>query len=586
MPGYTTMNENTTGMAGMTGTNGMNAAAMNGAAASADTSAVQPVLTGADRERNSDGQEILLRVNNLNVHFHTHDQVVHAVRGVSFWVARGETLALVGESGSGKSVTAMSIMRLLDEKITRYGEGSSIDFEGTSVLDADEKTLRNLRGGRISFIFQEPMTSLNPFMRIGKQLMESALLHNPDWNRAEANRRVLELLERVGIREAERRMRQYPHEFSGGQLQRIMIAMALINNPDLLIADEPTTALDVTIQAEILDLLHDLQQQMAIIFITHDLGLAEHYSRTVCVMRHGEIVERGKIAKVFAEPKHEYTIELINSIPRGTREPVKGNPDVLIDAKDVRVEFALKKNFFGKPTKVFKAVKGLDVQVRRGETLGIVGESGSGKSTFGKAVMQMLNYEGDILFEGRNLRGLSKEETRRLQAERQIVFQDPYGSLSPRLNIGEIVGEGLSIHQPELSKKERIERVLAVLDEVQLPHSALNRYPHEFSGGQRQRIAIARAVILRPKFILLDEPTSALDRSVQVKVVELLCHLQDKYGLTYMFISHDLSVVRAVSNNVVVMQQGRMVEYGTSEQIFRNPQTEYTQRLIDAAFDL
>ena len=548
------MNENTTGMAGMTGTNGMNAAAMNGAAASADTSAVQPVLTGADRERNSDGQEILLRVNNLNVHFHTHDQVVHAVRGVSFWVARGETLALVGESGSGKSVTAMSIMRLLDEKITRYGEGSSIDFEGTPVLDADEKTLRNLRGGRISFIFQEPMTSLNPFMRIGKQLMESALLHNPDWNRAEANRRVLELLERVGIREAERRMRQYPHEFSGGQLQRIMIAMALINNPDLLIADEPTTALDVTIQAEILDLLHDLQQQMgmAIIFITHDLGLAEHYSRTVCVMRHGEIVERGKIAKVFAEPKHEYTIELINSIPRGTRE----------------------------------AVKGLDVQVRRGETLGIVGESGSGKSTFGKAVMQMLNYEGDILFEGRNLRGLSKEETRRLQAERQIVFQDPYGSLSPRLNIGEIVGEGLSIHQPELSKKERIERVLAVLDEVQLPHSALNRYPHEFSGGQRQRIAIARAVILRPKFILLDEPTSALDRSVQVKVVELLCHLQDKYGLTYMFISHDLSVVRAVSNNVVVMQQGRMVEYGTSEQIFRNPQTEYTQRLIDAAFDL
>ena len=323
MPGYTTMNENTTGMAGMTGTNGMNAAAMNGEAASADASTAQPVLTGADRERNSDGQEILLRVNNLNVHFHTHDQVVHAVRGVSFWVARGETLALVGESGSGKSVTAMSIMRLLDEKITRYGEGSSIDFEGTSVLDADEKTLRNLRGGRISFIFQEPMTSLNPFMRIGKQLMESALLHNPDWNRAEANRRVLELLERVGIREAERRMRQYPHEFSGGQLQRIMIAMALINNPDLLIADEPTTALDVTIQAEILDLLHDLQQQMgmAIIFITHDLGLAEHYSRTVCVMRHGEIVERGKIAKVFAEPKHEYTIELINSIPRGTREP-------------------------------------------------------------------------------------------------------------------------------------------------------------------------------------------------------------------------------------------------------------------------
>ena len=537
---------------------------------------------------NTETQDILLRVENLNVYFDLHDQTVHAVRGISFKVARGETLALVGESGSGKSVTSMSVMRLLDEKMTRYGKDSRITFEGTSILDADAKTLRNLRGGRIAFIFQEPMTSLNPFMRIGRQLMEAALLHNKDWNRAEARKRVLELLQRVGIREAERRMKQYPHEFSGGQLQRVMIAMALINNPDLLIADEPTTALDVTIQAEILDLLHDLQKQMgmAIIFITHDLGLAEHYSKTVCVMRHGEIVERGKIKQVFAEPKHEYTRELIHSIPTGVREPVKGDPDVLIDAKDVRVEFVLEKNFFGKPTKVFKAVKGLNVKIRRGETLGIVGESGSGKSTFGKAVMQMLPYTGEISFEGRNLRDFSKEEARRLKAERQIVFQDPYGSLSPRLTVGEIVGEGLSIHQPQLSKKEGIERVLDVLNEVSLPTSALNRYPHEFSGGQRQRIAIARSVILRPKFILLDEPTSALDRSVQVKVVELLCDLQDKYGLTYMFISHDLSVVRAVSNNVIVMQLGEMMEYGTSEQIFSNPQTEYTQRLVNAAFDL
>ena len=537
---------------------------------------------------NTETRDILLRVENLNVYFDLHDQTVHAVRGISFKVARGETLALVGESGSGKSVTSMSVMRLLDEKMTRYGKDSRITFEGTSILDADAKTLRNLRGGRIAFIFQEPMTSLNPFMRISRQLMEAALLHNKDWNRAEARKRVLELLQRVGIREAERRMKQYPHEFSGGQLQRVMIAMALINNPDLLIADEPTTALDVTIQAEILDLLHDLQKQMgmAIIFITHDLGLAEHYSKTVCVMRHGEIVERGKIKQVFAEPKHEYTRELIHSIPTGVREPVKGDPDVLIDAKDVRVEFVLEKNFFGKPTKVFKAVNGLNVKIRRGETLGIVGESGSGKSTFGKAVMQMLPYTGEISFEGRNLRDFSKEEARRLKAERQIVFQDPYGSLSPRLTVGEIVGEGLSIHQPQLSKKERIERVLDVLNEVSLPTSALNRYPHEFSGGQRQRIAIARAVILRPKFILLDEPTSALDRSVQVKVVELLCDLQDKYGLTYMFISHDLSVVRAVSNNVIVMQLGEMMEYGTSEQIFSNPQTEYTQRLVNAAFDL
>ena len=537
---------------------------------------------------NTETQDILLRVENLNVYFDLHDQTVHAVRGISFKVARGETLALVGESGSGKSVTSMSVMRLLDEKMTRYGKDSRITFEGTSILDADAKTLRNLRGGRIAFIFQEPMTSLNPFMRIGRQIMEAALLHNKDWNRAEARKRVLELLQRVGIREAERRMKQYPHEFSGGQLQRVMIAMALINNPDLLIADEPTTALDVTIQAEILDLLHDLQKQMgmAIIFITHDLGLAEHYSKTVCVMRHGEIVERGKIKQVFAEPKHEYTRELIHSIPTGVREPVKGDPDVLIDAKDVRVEFVLEKNFFGKPTKVFKAVKGLNVKIRCGETLGIVGESGSGKSTFGKAVMQMLPYTGEISFEGRNLRDFSKEEARRLKAERQIVFQDPYGSLSPRLTVGEIVGEGLSIHQPQLSKKERIERVLDVLNEVSLPTSALNRYPHEFSGGQRQRISIARAVILRPKFILLDEPTSALDRSVQAKVVELLCDLQDKYGLTYMFISHDLSVVRAVSNNVIVMQLGEMMEYGTSEQIFSNPQTEYTQRLVNAAFDL
>ena len=530
----------------------------------------------------------LLHVQNLNVHFRLHDDTVHAVRGVSFELNKGETLALVGESGSGKSVTAMSITRLHPPHITQYGKDSRIEFDGISILDADEKKLRQLRGDRIGLIFQEPMTSLNPYMRIGAQLSEAINAHYPETSAADNYDRCKSLLERVGISEAERRLKQYPHEFSGGQLQRIMIAMALINSPDLLIADEPTTALDVTIQAEILDLLHDLQRQMgmAIIFITHDLGLAEHYSETVCVMRNGEIVERGKIKQVFAEPKHDYTVELINSIPTGVREPVQGDPDLLIDAKDVRVRFTLEKTFFGKPKKVFDAVKGIDVRVRCGETLGIVGESGSGKSTFGKAVMQMLPYTGQISFEGRDLQNLSKEETRRLQAERQIVFQDPYGSLSPRLTVGEIVGEGLSIHQPQLSKKERIERVLEVLEEVSLPTSALNRYPHEFSGGQRQRIAIARAVILRPKFILLDEPTSALDRSVQVKVVELLCGLQDKYGLTYMFISHDLSVVRAVSNNVIVMQLGEMMEYGTSEQIFSNPQTEYTQRLVNAAFDL
>ncbi|MDO4878969.1 MAG: dipeptide ABC transporter ATP-binding protein [Neisseria sp.] len=532
--------------------------------------------------------EQLLTVENLHVRFQLHEKNVHAVRGVSFKVARGETLALVGESGSGKSVTAMSVMRLLPEKSTHYGAESKITFDGISILDAGAKTLQSLRGGRIGMIFQEPMTSLNPFMRIGDQLAEAALAHNRGMSRKQAGEKALDLLKRVRVREPERRMKQYPHEFSGGQLQRIMIAMALINGPDLLIADEPTTALDVTIQAEILDLLHELQQQMgmAIIFITHDLGLAEHYSKTVCVMRNGEIVERGQIKEVFVRPRHEYTAELIQSVPKGMKEAVAADSEILVDARGVHVSFVLKQNFFGKPLKVFEAVKGIDVQIRRGETLGVVGESGSGKSTFGKAVMQMLPYRGEIAFEGRNPAGLDAAETRRLQAQRQIVFQDPYGSLSPRFTVGEIIGEGLTVHRPEMGRKERVERVLETMAEVSLPADALNRYPHEFSGGQRQRIAIARAIILRPKFILLDEPTSALDRSVQVKVVELLRDLQQKYGLTYMFISHDLSVVRAVSDNVLVMRSGEVVEYGSASRIFHNPQHEYTQKLIDAAFDL
>ena len=511
----------------------------------------------------------LLTVENLDIRFQLHEKTVHAVRNISFKVAKGETLALVGESGSGKSVTAMSLMRLLPENTTRYGQDSRITFDGTSILDADEKTLRSLRGGRISFIFQEPMTSLNPFMKIGTQLMEALRVHNKTITRKAAHERILDLLNRVGIREAERRLKQYPHEFSGGQLQRIMIAMALLNEPALLIADEPTTALDVTIQAEILDLLHDLQKQMgmAIIFITHDLGLAEHYSETVCVMKDGEIVERGKIKQVFANPTHPYTAQLIHS-------------------DGINVHFTLKHNFFGKPLKTFHAVKNISLAIRQGETLGIVGESGSGKSTLGKAIMQMLPYQGSIHFDGSDLAALSPERARQLKAERQIVFQDPYGSLSPRLTVGEIIGEGLTVHRPEMTKAQRTELVLKVLDEVSLPADALNRYPHEFSGGQRQRIAIARALILRPKFIVLDEPTSALDRSVQIKVVELLRGLQTKYGLTYIFISHDLSVVRAVSDNVAVMQHGELVEYGSADQIFHHPQKDYTKRLINAAFDL
>ena len=532
--------------------------------------------------------EFILKVKNLDVRFKLHDGEVHAVRGVTFHVAKGETLALVGESGSGKSVTAMSVVRLLPENITEYGKDSKIIFEGVSVLDADEEALRKLRGDRIGMIFQEPMTSLNPFMRIGEQLTEAIFAHKPQATEKEAYARALELLGRVGIQEAERRMKQYPHEFSGGQLQRIMIAMALINEPDLLIADEPTTALDVTIQAEILDLLHDLQRQMgmAIIFITHDLGLAEHYSETVCVMKLGEIVERGKIKEVFANPTHPYTRELLDATPKGLKEPVAADTDVLLKTEDVRVSFVIERSFFGKPRQVFDAVKGVSVELRKGETLGIVGESGSGKSTFGKAVMQMLPYSGKVYFEGRDLQTISPREQQALKAERQIVFQDPFGSLSPRLTIGEIIGEGLLVHQPQLSKQERIEQVVAMLEEVSLSPDMINRYPHEFSGGQRQRIAIARAIILNPKFVLLDEPTSALDRSIQVKVVELLRSLQKKYQLTYMFISHDLSVVRAMSDNVIVMKQGEVVEHGSAEQIFHNPQTEYTQRLIKAAFDL
>lgn len=530
----------------------------------------------------------LLKVENLDIRFELADKTVHAVRNISFQVAQGETLALVGESGSGKSVTAMSLMRLLPENTARYGKASRITFEGTSILNADEKTLRGIRGDRISVIFQEPMTSLNPFMKIGTQLTEALRVHNKTISRQAARQRILDLLSRVGISEAERRLKQYPHEFSGGQLQRIMIAMALLNDPALLIADEPTTALDVTIQAEILDLLHDLQKQMgmAIIFITHDLGLAEHYAETVCVMKDGEIVERGKIKQVFADPQHPYTLRLIQSVPKGMKPPVEGNPEELIRADNINVHFTLKHSFFGKPLKTFHAVKDISLTIRKGETLGIVGESGSGKSTLGKALMQMLPSQGSIRFDGHDLSSLTPEQARRLKAERQIVFQDPYGSLSPRLTVGEIIGEGLTVHRPDMSKSERTERVLQVLEEVSLPADALNRYPHEFSGGQRQRIAIARALILRPKFILLDEPTSALDRSVQIKVVELLRDLQTKYGLTYIFISHDLSVVRAVSDNVAVMQQGSLVEYGSADQIFHHPQTDYTRRLINAAFDL
>lgn len=530
----------------------------------------------------------LLRIENLSIAFQHARHRVEAVKNISFTVEKGQTLALVGESGSGKSVTSLSIVRLLPENTTAYSPESRILFDEISILDATEKQLRNLRGGRIGMIFQEPMTSLNPFMRIGEQLCEALAAHQPElpvksqWQRAE------EMLAKVKIPEPARRLRQYPHELSGGQLQRIMIAMALINQPDLLIADEPTTALDVTIQAEILDLLKQLQQEMgmAIIFITHDLGLAEHYADQVCVMRLGEIVERGDIKTVFANPQHEYTQELINAVPKGMKTPIAADAPLLLQADNIRVEFITERHFFGKPKTHFAAVDNISLQLKQGETLGIVGESGSGKSTLGKAIMQMHPYQGKVQFEQQAVEKLSSKAHKTLKANMQMVFQDPFGSLSPRLTIGQIIGEGLQVHHPDLSGKQRREQVAEMLKEVALSPDMINRYPHEFSGGQRQRIAIARAIIVRPKFVLLDEPTSALDRSIQVKVVELLRNLQQKYELSYLFISHDLAIVRAMSDRVIVMQKGKVVETGTAEQIFHAPQTEYTQRLINAAFDL
>lgn len=530
----------------------------------------------------------LLQVKDLEVTFTlTSKEKVHAVKGVSFDLNRGETLALVGESGSGKSVTSMALVRLLPEKMVEYGHNTSIKFDGQEVIGADKATLLSIRGARVGLIFQEPMTSLNPYVKISNQLIEMLTEHQ-DISSSDAEKKVITTLEKVGIKDPQRRIKQYPHEFSGGQLQRIMIAMALINEPELLIADEPTTALDVTIQAEILDLIRDLQSQlgMAIIFITHDLGLAEHYSDNVCVMRYGEIVERGEIKEVFNNPQHEYTKMLIDSTPRGLKEPFPEGAGKLIEAENVIVQYPVAYNWFGKAVRFFDAVKGITFDIHEGETLGVVGESGSGKSTLGRAVMQMLHYKGGIKYNGNLIPSMSEDARFDLKSDMAIVFQDPFDSLSPRLTIGQIVSEPLEIHRPELTRKERMDKVRAMLEETRMDPNVINRYPHEFSGGQRQRIAIARALILEPKFIMLDEPTSALDRSIQVTVVELLRDLQKKFGLSYMFISHDLSVVRAMSDNVLVMKDGEVVEQGSAMDIFNNPQTDYCKRLINASFDL
>lgn len=528
----------------------------------------------------------ILSVNNLSVSFTTNDGIVDAVKNVSFDLKAGETLSIVGESGSGKSVSTNALMKLLPDNAILH-TNSSIMFEGSSILDKTEREMQSIRGDRIGMIFQEPMTSLNPYMRVGIQVAEAIMCHRPV-DRRKAKARVLELFELVHMPEPEKAYSKYPHEFSGGQLQRIMIAMALINEPDILIADEPTTALDVTVQAEVLHLIKEIQAQMgmAILFITHDLGVVKHFADRVIVMCKGEVVEEGETQTLFEDPKHEYTRMLINSIPKGSKDPISESATQLLKADDIRVKFLITSHFIASKNEYFEAVKGISLELKQGETLGIVGESGSGKSTLGRALIGLLPSTGKIEYKGQDMALLTNKERFELKKDVQMVFQDPYGSLSPRMTIGEIITEGLTVHQPMLSKKERMQKARDVLREVRLDPASINRYPHEFSGGQRQRIAIARALILEPSFILLDEPTSALDRSVQLTVIDLLKDLQKKHNIGYLFISHDLSVVKALSDRVLVMQKGEVMEQGTAENVFQNPKNDYTKKLIDASFDL
>ena len=526
-------------------------------------------------------REALLEIEGLSVSFELPHGTVQAVKDVRFAINPGETLALVGESGSGKSVTSTAAMRLLPELARAEGV---IRFKGEELLGATAKRMRRIRGGNIAMIFQEPMTSLNPLHRIGRQIIEVLALHRDLKGRA-ARHKALELLEQVGIPEPARRIDSYPHELSGGQRQRVMIAIALACEPDLLIADEPTTALDVTVQAQILRLLKSLQQRygMAILFITHDLSIVRHFADRVCVMRHGELLETGATHDVFESPQHAYTRMLIDAEPAGEKAPVAADAPVLLSARDVRVSFTIKRPLFG-PKVAFEAVRGIDLEVRRGQTIGIVGESGSGKSTLGRALLRLLKSQGQISFDGVDIMPLDKSGMRPLRSRMQVVFQDPFGSLSPRLTVGEIISEGLRVHHPELNRAQRDARVCDALSEVSLDPGMRNRYPHEFSGGQRQRIAIARALVLKPEFLLLDEPTSALDRSVQVTVIDLLRDLQARHGLTYLFISHDLAVVRALSDHLIVMKEGEVVESGSTHAIFEAPRERYTRELMQAAF--
>jgi microcin C transport system ATP-binding protein len=528
----------------------------------------------------------LVEVKELSVNFKVEGGVLEAVRQVSFHIDKGETLALVGESGSGKSVTALSLLQLLPYPKAWHPSGS-IRLDGRELIGADEATLRQVRGDRVGIIFQEPMTSLNPLHTIDRQIGETLMLH-PGMSRTAARARALELLHLVRLQEAEERLGAYPHQLSGGQRQRVMIAMALANEPDLLIADEPTTALDVTIQAQILKLLKELRQRlgMAMLLITHDLTIVRKVADRVCVMTEGRIVETGAVADVFDRPRHPYTQHLLAAEPKGKPPTPSAHAPVVVAAERLKVHFPIQRGLLRRTVGHIKAVDGVDLNVRRGQTVGVVGESGSGKTTLGLALLRLIRSEGGIRFEDQDIQGWTSRRLRPLRRDMQIVFQDPYGSLSPRMSVGQIVEEGLTVHRIGNGRADRRRLVAKALEEVGLDPESQDRYPHEFSGGQRQRISIARAIVLEPSFVVLDEPTSALDMSVQAQIVDLLRDLQARRGLAYMFISHDLRVVRALSDQLVVMRDGQVVEHGLAQEIFARPQHPYTRALMAAAFDI
>lgn len=527
----------------------------------------------------------LLSVRNLQVRFGLGGNVVDAVRGVAFDIAAGETVALVGESGSGKSVTALSVLKLLPYPPASH-PGGQILFQGRDLLTASPRDLRQVRGNDIGMIFQEPMSSLNPLHTVERQITETLKLHR-GLGSAAARLRALDLLREVGIPEPETRLASFPHQLSGGQRQRVMIAMALANEPKLLIADEPTTALDVTVQAQILALLKALQARrgMAMLFITHDLGIVRTVADRICVMTAGEIVETGTTADVLDNPQHAYTRNLIAAAPAGAPPASDPAAKPLVKAKDLRVWFPIRRGLLRRTVGHVRAVDGVDLVLREGQTLGVVGESGSGKTTLGRALLRLTPSHGQIAFLGSRIEALSQRRMRSIRADMQIVFQDPYGALSPRMTVGAIVAEGLRVHDRNSTAASRDERVVAALEEVGLDPATRFRYPHEFSGGQRQRVAIARAMVLEPRFVVLDEPTSALDMSVQAQVVDLLRELQRRHGLSYLFISHDLKVVRALANDLIIMRNGKIVEAGPAKAVFANPQSGYTRELMAAAFE-